>query len=84
MAKEEKTILLGNILFWILFTLGIIVVLWIFLGRSPTIEQALLILILSMTVKNSIEIKGLKSNFNNLENKFNTLARDFKEYIKHK
>jgi len=84
MAKEEKTILVGNILFWLLFILGIIVVLWVFLGSSPTIEQALLILILGMTIKNSIEIKGLKSNSSNLENKFNSLARDFKEHIKHK
>ena len=81
---EKRTLLIGNILFWILFILSIIVVFWAFLGKSPTIEQALLILILGMTIKNSIEVRGLKSNFNNLENKFNSLAKDFKEHIKHK
>ena len=84
MAREEKITRIGNILFWILFILGIIVVLWVFLGSSPTIEQALLILILGMTIKDSIEIKGLKSDFKNLENKFNSLASDFKNHIKHK
>ena len=73
-----------DILFWILFILGIMVVLWILLGKSPTIEQGLLILILTMTIKNSTEIKGLKSDFKNLENKFNSLATDFKNHIKHK
>ena len=84
MKKHEKITLIGNILFWTLFILGIIVVLWVFFGNSPTIEQALLILILGMTVKNSIEIKGLRSNLGNLEGKFNSLAKDFKEHIKHK
>ena len=84
MKKHEKITLIGNILFWVLFILGIIVVLWVFLGKSPTIEQALLILILGMTIKNSIEVKGLKSDFKNLKNKFNSLASDFKEHVKHK
>lgn len=82
--KKETSLLVGNILFWILFVLSIVVVLLIILGKSPTIEQGLLILILTMTIKNSVEIKGLKSDFKNLENKFNSLASDFKEHIKHK
>ena len=82
--KEEKAVLAGNILFWILFVLGISVVLWILLGESPTIEQGLLILILTMTLKNSIEIKGLKSDFKNFEGKFSSLATDFKDHIKHR
>lgn len=73
-----------EILFWILFFVGIIVFLWALLGRSPTFEQGLLIFILAMVVKNSISIKGLNTELHNLKKQFNALAADFKEHIKNK
>ncbi len=86
--KEDKSVLVGNILFWILFVLGIIVFLWALLGNSPTLEQALLIFILGMVIKNSFSINTktelTKQRLENLENKFNSLASDFKGHIKHK
>ncbi len=86
--KEKKSVLVGNILFWILFVLGIIVFLWALLGNSPTLEQALLIFILGMVIKNSFSINTktelTKQRLENLENKFNSLALDFKGHIKHK
>lgn len=57
-SVKEKSALIWDILFWFLFALGIGVVIWIFLGKSPTMEQGLLLLILTMVIKNSIEIKG--------------------------
>ena len=89
--KEEKSVLIGKILFWALFVLGIIVFLWALLGNSPTLEQALLIFILGMVIKNSFSISGIntkteltKQKLENLENKFNSLASDFKGHTKHK
>lgn len=64
--------------------MGILVVIWYIVGKSPTIEQALLVFILAMVVKNSISIKGLNSDVKHLETKFTALASDFKTHIKHK
>ena len=66
-----------DILFWIFFVLSIAVVVWIIVGKSPTIEQALLVMIL--TVIWSVSNRQVK-----LETKFNFLAKDFKEHCKHK
>ena len=73
-----------DLLFWFLFGLGIIIVLWLFIGNTPTIEQALLVLILTMVVKNSIDIEGVKTGTYHFQKKFDALATDFKEHIKHK
>ena len=73
-----------NYLFWILFTVGIIFVIWYFSGNSPTLEQTLLVLTLSLIVKISGTMKGIQSDLNNLKKKFNFLAGDFKFHIKHK
>lgn len=75
---------INDLLFWFLFGLGIILVVWLFIGNTPTIEQALLVLILTMVVKNSIDIKGIKTGNYYSQKKFDALATDFKEHIKHK
>lgn len=89
--KEGKSVLVGKVLFWILFILGIVVFLWALLGNSPTLEQALLIFILGMVLKNSFSISSIntkteltKQKLENLESKFNSMASDFKQHIKHK
>ena len=90
-SSSKKTALIRDILFWILFILGIIVFLWALFGNSPTLEQTLLIFILGMVIKNEFSINKVnikteltKQKLENLDNRFNFLARDFKEHIKHK
>lgn len=73
-----------DILFWIVFIIGIIVLIWYFIGNSPQLEQVLLILILGIVIKNSITIQKLSSNVSNIEKGFGALAKDFKEHIKHR
>lgn len=73
-----------DILFWIFFALSMAVVVWLIVGDSPTFEQAILVLILTLLIKSSIEIKGLAVKVGHLENSFKALATDFKEHIKHK
>ncbi len=53
MKKEE-------IIFWILFIVSIGVVLWYLLGKSPSMEQALLILVLTLVFKNSLDLRTVK------------------------
>tara|TARA_Y100000310_G_scaffold345531_1_gene466101 strand:+ start:30297 stop:30533 length:237 start_codon:yes stop_codon:yes gene_type:complete len=67
--------------FWTLFFLGIVMVLWLFFGNTPTIEQALLILILGMVIKNSVDIKGIRKDLSFLRKQFNALAKDFKSFL---
>lgn len=73
-----------EIILWVLFLLGIAVVFWLIFGNTPTIEQALLILILTLVVKNSIDVKGLKSDLKHSKERFNALAKDFKEQARHR
>jgi len=76
-----------NIISWALIVLGVIFILWKVLGGSPT-ESTILITLVSgilfkiMGIGN--DLSGLKEKVNNIENKFNSLAKDFKEHIKHK
>ena len=72
-----------DVLFWVLFILALFVVGWLIFGNSPTIEQALLFLILTLVIKNSADLRELKEKAKNNEAKFNALAQDFKEHIKH-
>ena len=74
----------SDIIVIILFVLTIIMISWYIIGKSPTFEQSLLILILTITFTNSLSIKEIKTKLANLENKFNSLAYDFKEHIRHK
>ena len=66
-----------DIIIWILFILTIIVIAWYIFGDSPTIEQAILILILTLSITTIVKISVL-------ETRFNFLARDFKKHIQHK
>lgn len=68
---------IADILLWIMFIATIIVVLWYIFGNSPTIEQTLLILILTLSITTIIKVSVL-------ETRFNYLARDFRNHCKHK
>lgn len=58
---------IGELLFWALFLLSIAVVVWLVLGSTPTLEQALLLIILAMTIKNSIITAGNKIEIKNMK-----------------
>lgn len=75
---------LQDIIIWILFIISLLVVLWYIFGSSPTIEQALLVLIISylFVINTKISQNGVRLTM--LERRFNTLAYDFKEHIRHK
>ena len=77
-----------DVLFWIFFIISVITVLWYIFGDSPTIEQALLVLIITFLFKiqsiitiNSVEIKSIKHKFGLLENSFMKSVKDFKKFI---
>jgi len=75
---------LQDIIIWILFIISLLVVGWYIFGNSPTIEQALLVLIISFlfVINTKISQMGVKLEIS--EKKFSALAKDFKEHIKHK
>ena len=75
---------LQDIMIWILFIISIIVILWYFFGNSPTIEQALLVLIISFLFIINTKISQIGTSLKYLDKRFNALAKDFKEHIKHK
>jgi len=62
-------------LLWIFFILSIIFFFWYLLGDSPTFEQAILVLILSLLITNTVKT-------NVLETRFKSLAKDFKVHLK--
>ncbi|PIO07702.1 hypothetical protein COU59_02915 [Candidatus Pacearchaeota archaeon CG10_big_fil_rev_8_21_14_0_10_34_12] len=66
-----------DIIIIILTVISIAVVIWYFFGNSPTFEQTILILILTLSITTIIKI-------NVLEARFKFLVRDFKQHIKHK
>ena len=69
-----------DILFWLFLIIGIILLIWSVFGNSPTEFIALVTLMFTLLLKTwSISDRQIKS-----EMKFNALARDFKEHIKHK
>ena len=66
-----------DIIIWILVIITAIVVFWYIFGNSPTMEQAILFLMLTMSITTLVKLSVL-------ETKFKFLIRDFKEHVKHK
>ena len=73
---------LQDIILIILFIISVAVALWYLFGSSPTTEQAVLILILTLSITNIVKVSVLENRFLNLEKSFSRLAHDFKEHIK--
>ncbi len=73
-----------DIIIWILFIVSLFVFAWYILGNSPTIEQALLVLIISYLFTVNSKMSRVESKLGNLERSFTLLAKDFKDHIKHK
>ena len=57
---------------------------WYFFGNSPTFEQAILVFILTLLFTIGTKISNTNAGLELLEKRFNSLAKDFKEHIKHK
>ena len=81
---------LSDIILIILFILSIAVGLWYLFGSSPTLDQTILIFVLTAIsaivitgTQNNFELKYLGKRFTKLEESFIRLANDFKE-IKNK
>jgi len=70
---------LGDIIITILAIISLAVGLWYLFGNSPTFEQALIILILTIQVSTVIKITQVGSRLTSLERSFSNLAKDFKE-----
>ena len=68
---------LQDIILWIVVLLTIIVVLWYIFGNSPSFEQAILVLLLGLSITTLVKLRVL-------ETRFNFLARDFLEHSKKK
>ena len=78
-----------DIIIWILFIISIIIFLWFILGDAPTLEQALLIFMLTIIFTNGVKIANfharlifLERKFHRLKPSFIKLTNDFKEYMK--
>ena len=73
-----------DIIIVILFVTTLIVTFWYLFGNSPTLEQGLLILILTFmfTIYGNVREQGSKVRL--MEKSLVKLVDDFKEHIKHK
>lgn len=73
-----------DIIVVILFIATLIVVFWYLLGNSPTLEQGLLILILTFvfTIYGNVREQGSKIRL--IERSLTKLGNDFNEHSKHK
>jgi hypothetical protein len=77
-----------DVIIWILFVISIIVFFWFVFGNSPTLEQALLIFILTVVFANSVKISSssmrltfLEKGFIKLNESHIRLAKDFKAHL---
>ena len=59
-------------------------ILWYLFGNSPTFEQAILILIVTLLFTIGTKVSDANAKLELFERRFNALAVDFKEHIKHK
>ncbi len=75
---------LTDVVIAILFVITLITVFWYVFGNSPTLEQGLLILILTFmfTIYGNVREQGSKLRL--MEKSFVKLVDDFKEHVKHK
>ena len=73
-----------DIITWILFIVSVIVFLWYIFGNSPTMEESILILIVTFLFAINAKLSGLSTRFILLEKSFSCLAKDFKQHISKK
>ena len=75
-----------DIILWILFLTAIFVSLWYIFGNSPSFEQALIVLVISLLFAVYTKISDMSSrivvlekSFFNMESSFKRLILDFRE-----
>ena len=66
-----------DILIWILFILAVLVVVWYLFGDSPTLEEAILVLLLTLTITSIIQIKENSHKVEMLERRFHNMEDSF-------
>ena len=78
-----------DIIIWILFILAIVVFLWFLFGDSPSFEQTILVLAMTLlftlgtkAIKNEVRIDSLERRFGKIEESFIRLISDFKDMKK--
>lgn len=69
-----------DILFWIFFIIAIMFFLWYIFGNSPTLEQALLILIITFLFKIQADVVPNTKEISIIKKSFIRLVNDFKEF----
>jgi len=70
-----------DIIFWILVLVSIVVVLWYLFGNSPTFEQTILILVLTIIFGIGTKVAIIGEKVDSIEKRFFILAKDFKEHL---
>ena len=70
-----------DIIIWILFLLSLTIVVWYFFGNSPTLEEAILVLLLTLILTTIIQAKENSYRLKSLEKSFHALAKDFKAHL---
>jgi ammonia channel protein AmtB len=73
-----------DVVLWVLFAVTVATVLWYVFGNSPTFEQGMLILILTLLFSSHGDLRENKIRLQSLEKSFGRLVTDFKEHKKHK
>jgi len=66
-----------DIILWILFLISATMVIWYFFGNSPTFEQTILILILTILFGIATKVSSISTKINYLEKKFIKLENAF-------
>jgi len=66
-----------DIILWLLFIVAIIVVAWYIFGNSPSFEQAMLVLILTLIYAISTKISDVGARMNHMKKRFYALEKRF-------
>jgi|TARA_B100001971_G_C18110938_1_gene494133 high-affinity Fe2+/Pb2+ permease len=70
-----------DVIIWILFLLSVIIFFWYLFGNSPTFEQAILGIAITVLLTMSFKMGGFGVRLEILERRFGKLAHDFKGHI---
>ena len=71
---------LQDIIIWVMFIISVFVALWYLFGNSPTLEEAILILIVTFLITNILDTREMKVKFGLMERSFVRLIHDFREF----
>ncbi len=66
---------LKDLILWILFIIALIISGWYLFGNSPTLEEALSVLILTIIYASSSKISDIELRLNSMGKKFSNLEK---------